>query len=1676
MDNVAVAEGEEDSADQAVAGGAYEVLRRRLQNLDQDLRDRLHKLNTRRKEVFGGQESQIVGNERIQTENNCVPRDIVSIGDLLVFGYNVFIGLKSETQISDVFNVHRFDGTEFHPVAPDCLSAQGFVTDFKELYKFYKNARFLRFLKSPGRLLLAFQAGQSITDKKIFRFNLEKDQTLSYLDDRGDLGYQLPPQHDFEWTATTRDDQVAGEHPHVSIRDQVFVECVGGDLTIKVEDNTTSGGGIYAEPVENPDQTLDDSQISYAFVGDLILLKILPFREIRHRYFVYNPKDQSAVRIDSIQHACIQLPEDHGIIFAKGYYLQNGVHRQFEEDVEGMIYNECIKSPNGEDFLYVFYHPEQGRYVLLQYNLISKEIANPLFCHGFSLYSDGKMVLFSAPDQEPRRQHPMQVWKTPFYGETFEVPRATDTFLNKIGNRDLVRAISEAYAISRLIASERISLHTYEDLITGSTNLLDGYHWLDHEEVFDLKAVVQEIKAAAISAVDEYEKVVRIKQNTQSQINENAEAVRRLLLERTPDRMRSIDDFVNALADIRTRRGHVISLREMRYADLALIEQLDEQLGQANERVSLACVDFLLRPDSLTPYVQRNQEIADGLGDIKKVADLKTEQENLEELASRLDLLTDVVNNLNIEDATKTTQIVDAITGVYSGVNRTRAEIRNLLQDLGKSEARAEFAAQYKLLTQGITNYIGMCDTVEKCDEYLTKLMITIEELEGRFADYEEFADQLAEKREEAYNAFTNRKQVLDEEKKRRVGSMVSAAERILKGIINRAESFSDIDEVNAYFASDLMVSKLQDLIAKFHDLDDSVKGDDFAGRLKSAKDEIVRRMRDKLELFDEGDNVIKFADYKFTVNTQPLELTTVLRDDDMYFHLTGTDFYEKIEEPEFLETKPRWDQEIISESREVYRGEYLAYKMLMAAVNKERELSVEGLTALQEDLAALEERIRDFSAELYSEGYEKGIHDHDTARILQALVRLYNTSALLRYDSESRAHAIIFWCFYPDEAHKQQLRSKLRSFGALPRIFDYREVNRTYVAEIREAMVPFFEKLGRNLSSATLSHAAEYLYNELQDAEKLEFTINALAADLYSRFTDYLKKKDKLKSFEGDIEAIRGDVRNCLALIHDWVSTYVRTQEEEAAKYLIWEVVALMAAGEVINRDTTAVSTYAEVTDLLGRHPHIEDRSLPVYFDRFLIRLKDFADEQVPLFAQYTRLRTELTEKRREEMRLSEFEPKVMGAFVRNRLINDVYLNLVGANFAKQMGVAGEGKRTDLMGLLLLISPPGYGKTTLMEYISNRLGLTFMKVNGPAIGHRVTSLDPAEAPNATSREELQKLNLAFEMGNNIMVYLDDIQHLNPELLQKFISLCDAQRKVEGVYRGVTRTYDLRGKKVAVVMAGNPYTESGEKFQIPDMLANRADTYNLGDITSTQAASFELSFIENGMTSNPVLSKISSHSHEDLYRFMQIVERGSREGIEFDYGYSSEEVDEIVNVLKKLCRVRDVVLRMNQEYIHSAAQQDEYRAEPPFKLQGSYRNMNRIAERVFPVMTDEEVDQLIIDNYYNEAQTLTSGAEANILRFREILGILTSEEKERWENIKKEFNRRQTLAGVDDSDQVGKVIAQLSGFNAAMGNVHEVLQHGLEKGLRQNIRITLDPRVIKNLGKGKSVDFTEKDK
>jgi hypothetical protein len=145
-------------------------------------------------------------------------------------------------------------------------------------------------------------------------------------------------------------------------------------------------------------------------------------------------------------------------------------------------------------------------------------------------------------------------------------------------------------------------------------------------------------------------------------------------------------------------------------------------------------------------------------------------------------------------------------------------------------------------------------------------------------------------------------------------------------------------------------------------------------------------------------------------------------------------------------------------------------------------------------------------------------------------------------------------------------------------------------------------------------------------------------------------------------------------------------------------------------------------VTGLLGQHPRIHERRAAAAARRAFraagARSARGAAAGVP---RLPRGQHEVAERERKRLRLDELAA-VMSSFVRNRLVDEVYLPLVGANLAKQLGAAGDAKRTDLMGLLLLISPPGYGKTTLMEYVASRLGLVFVKVNGPALGHEVVA------------------------------------------------------------------------------------------------------------------------------------------------------------------------------------------------------------------------------------------------------------------------------------------------------------------------------------------------------------------
>ncbi|HEX2210741.1 MAG TPA: hypothetical protein VHG93_23870 [Longimicrobium sp.] len=71
--------------------------------------------------------------------------------------------------------------------------------------------------------------------------------------------------------------------------------------------------------------------------------------------------------------------------------------------------------------------------------------------------------------------------------------------------------------------------------------------------------------------------------------------------------------------------------------------------------------------------------------------------------------------------------------------------------------------------------------------------------------------------------------------------------------------------------------------------------------------------------------------------------------------------------------------------------------------------------------------------------------------------------------------------------------------------------------------------------------------------------------------------------------------------------------------------------------------------------------------------------------------------------------------------------------------------------------------------------------------------------------------------------------------------------------------------------------------------------------------------------------------------------------------------------------------------------------------------MNKLAEKISPVMNDAELQQLVSDHYLGEAQLLTPGAEENLLKLKELRGVLTAGEAARWEQIKRDFLRNKAI-------------------------------------------------------------------
>lgn len=1618
----------QEASNKAVTeSGAYEVLLKRLQEQGHNLSLQVDALNTQRLEEFGCSSMEILGRTRLRTEKNCVPRAIVRVGQDLLFGYNVAPGPNVGARLEDVFALYRLDdGKEgYEAQAIDLegswLADPVFHKDFGELYTYYRDARLLELLVFENRLLASFQFGERMTDIRVFRWSISSaDNDIRYLDNRGERDITAVPPYDFEWVQAGRELIVSDQTPRIDILGSIAVHLDNGDVVVTGGDESASKLELYREALIVKNQSLPDLQVAFASLGNLTLLSIRPYKEDQCRYLVFNLKELTLTRIDAIGLACQQLPANHGIIFPGGIYLQNAEHRTFESAMQNMPFKRLLRSPNGEDFMYVFHDAVEGRSALFTYNIIRRQLLTPVFGHGHAHLQDGRMVIFSA-EAEPVRNHPVQIWQTPFFTEEYAAEQTSShSFLGRIGNAELVRGVSDLYGLAREACTTSVTASRFLGLGRHVAFLFDKYHWFAHEHIASVTAMLHSIAEIGSLIADEFEKVEQLRVHAARLMQDARQRHISLSGQIRTDHCEDIQGFVTRLDLITELRGHLLTLGEQRYIDVTAISEIEQQLQSEFERTAGDALDFICQPDALLPYTSQLDEFDRVVRASASVFELEQPMEALGKMATGLDLLSRLASSLNIDDTTQRTYIVEAVSNIYARMNQSMAHARSRSKTLASSESIAQFAAQFQMISQSLAHALALASSPQACDDQLTRLLIQLDELESRFGEHESFLNDVMVKRDEVLDVFEQQKQTLIDARQRQAQGLMEASIRILDSLPRRLSGCLGIDRLNAFFSTDPQILKVRELCSRLRTLEDSVKADDIEARLKAARDQAARGQRDKVDLFDASGTRLRLGPrHFFNINTQALDLTLMPRDEHLYLHITGTDFFDRLNDASIASFRSCFQASLESESECVYRSEYLAGQVLDAA-------TLAGTDLVQMTFEQLEQHIRQFCTPLYKQGYEKGVHDHDAALLLQQVMPCMAAAGLLRFSPAARAFALIAWHLPGQfESRMTDWRSRARSSSAVLRLFRHPDGVIEMRKDIALTLKSFATDVRLPVSTELISESAEYLLAALMQ-DSLVFEVSGHGPHILGALERRLEAEGCGNELTDAVRGMEDDLCGRWSLIGHWVAGICRDLEPRFAHFAP-EATALLLL-RFAGRPAPQVndcSLNVRVSGLLGEHPTFHSGFKAFALDDWFTRLRAHHDDFVPKLHGYQSLRQSILRRECEVLRINEFQPRPLTSFVRNRLINDVYLPLIADNLAKQTGAAGEARSSDLMGLLMLISPPGYGKTSLIEYVALQLGMALVKINGPALGHRTSSLDPGQALDGPARMELEKLNLALEMGNNVCLLIDDIQHLSPEFLQKFISLCDGTRSIESVWKGRTRTRDLRGKKFWIVMAGNPYTESGELFKIPDMLVNRADVHNLGEVSGADQSAFALSYIENCMTSNPVLARLASRDTRDLYKLLGHTGEQVISVSDLSHAYSLAEVAELSSTLRHLMAVRDVLLRVNAAYIDSASQADEYRTEPAFRLQGSYRNMNRLAEKISAVMNAAEIDQLVSEHYRGESQLLTHGAEENLLKLAEIRGRLTDEQAIRWEQIKKTFARNQAMGG-DSTDVGNRVVAQLS--------------------------------------------------
>src|SRR5690606_27690565 len=429
----------------------------------------------------------------------------------------------------------------------------------------------------------------------------------------------------------------------------------------------------------------------------------------------------------------------------------------------------------------------------------------------------------------------------------------------------------------------------YEEILKKSTTLLDAYFWIKDEALKNLGEPLTQIKEVANTAIDEFVKVQAQRKHAEELLQKAEVQLQELIFKINSTVVETLDQLVNQLADARRLQGTFIDLKNVRYVTVEKVNALLEKLTEITTDLSNKTIEFLLRAEALIPYEQKVTQQKEKVEEITKVFDARPIEEANTGISGELELLIDILNSLKIEDATQTTKIIEKISMIFASLNEVRAQLTRKVNTLKSKESVAEFSAQLTLLEQSVANYLELSTSTEKVDEYYTKTVVQLEELESKFSEFDDFALKIADKRDEVIKAFSTRREQIVEQVNKRSDSLEQIGLRVLKNIEHKSKTFATREEILSFYASELMIDKVRQLVSELRSLNDVSKAENLENLLKKSQEDALRILRDKTELYVDGENIIALGKHKFSVNKQSLSLTLLRRNNELFYHLTGT-------------------------------------------------------------------------------------------------------------------------------------------------------------------------------------------------------------------------------------------------------------------------------------------------------------------------------------------------------------------------------------------------------------------------------------------------------------------------------------------------------------------------------------------------------------------------------------------------------------------------------------------------------------------------------------------------------------------------------------------------------------------------------------------------------------------